>query len=74
MVDGIENVIASLHAKGKTECDVEEQICGVCGFDVFISKISCVTEKGDQRYCTLRFGRTVSSVTLFLFIFLIKSH
>ncbi len=45
MVDGIENVIISLYAKGMTGSDIEEQIGEVYGFDVSTSTISRITEK-----------------------------
>ena len=45
MVDGIENVIVSLYAKGMTNSDIEEQIQEAYGFDVSTSTISRITEK-----------------------------
>jgi len=45
MVDGIENVIVSLYAKGMTNSDIEEQIREVYSFDVSTSTISRITEK-----------------------------
>ena len=45
MVDGIENVIVSLYAKGMSNSDIEEQIREVYGFDVSTSTISRITEK-----------------------------
>jgi len=45
MVDGIENVIVSLYAKGMTNSDIEEQIREAYGFDVSTSTISRITEK-----------------------------
>ncbi|CAM3554251.1 IS256 family transposase [Aequorivita lipolytica] len=45
MVDGIENVIVSLYAKGMSNSDIEEQIREVYDFDVSTSTISRITEK-----------------------------
>lgn len=45
MVDGIENVIISLYAKGMSNSDIEEQIREVYGFDVSTSTISRITDK-----------------------------
>jgi len=45
MVDGIENVIVSLYAKGMSNNDIEEQIREVYNFDVSTSTISRITEK-----------------------------
>ncbi len=47
MVDGIENVIVSLYAKGMSNSDIEAQIREVYGFDVSTSTISRIT--GDYR-------------------------
>ena len=44
MVDGIENVIISLYAKGMSNSDIEEQIREVYGFDVSTSTISRITD------------------------------
>lgn len=44
MVDGIENVIVSLYAKGMSNSDIEEQISEVYGFDVSTSTISRITD------------------------------
>ena len=44
MVDGIENVIVSLYAKGMSNSDIEEQIREVYGFDVSTSAISRITD------------------------------
>jgi transposase-like protein len=44
MVDGIENVIVSLYAKGMSNSDIEEQIRGVYNFDVSTSTISRITD------------------------------
>ncbi|MFO8004355.1 IS256 family transposase [Thioalkalivibrio sp.] len=44
MVDGIENVIVSLYAKGMSNNDIEEQIREVYGFDVSTSTISRITD------------------------------
>src|SRR5690554_5340164 len=45
MVDGIENVIVSLYAKGMSNSDIEEQIREVYDFEVSTSTISRITEK-----------------------------
>jgi len=45
MVDGIENVIVSLYAKGMSNSDIEQQIREVYNFDVSTSTISRITEK-----------------------------
>ena len=45
MVDGIENVIISLYAKGMSNSDIEQQIGEVYGFDVSTSTISRITDK-----------------------------
>ena len=45
MVDGIENVIVSLYAKGMSNSDIEEQIQEVYNFNVSTSTISRITEK-----------------------------
>lgn len=45
MVDGIENVIVSLYAKGMSNSDIEEQIKEVYNFEVSTSTISRITEK-----------------------------
>lgn len=44
MVDGIENVIVSLYAKGMSNSDIEEQIREVYDFDVSTSTISRITD------------------------------
>ena len=44
MVDGLENVIVSLYAKGMSVSDIEEQIREVYNFDVSTSTISRITE------------------------------
>ena len=44
MVDGIENVIVSLYAKGMSNSDIEEQIREVYNFDVSTSTISRITD------------------------------
>jgi transposase-like protein len=44
MVDGIENVIVSLYAKGMSNSDIEEQIREVYGFDISPSTISRITD------------------------------
>ena len=45
MVDGIENVIISLYAKGMSNSDIEQQIREVYNFDVSTSTISRITDK-----------------------------
>lgn len=44
MVDGLENVIVSLYAKGMTNRDIEEQIREIYNFDVSTSTISRITD------------------------------
>ena len=45
MVDGIENVIISLYAKGMSNSDIEQQISEVYDIDVSTSTISRITER-----------------------------
>jgi putative transposase len=45
IVDGIENVIISLYAKGMSNSDIEEQIREIYNFDVSTSAISRITER-----------------------------
>ncbi len=45
MVDGLENIIVSLYAKGMSVSDIEEQIREAYGFEVSTSTISRITEK-----------------------------
>ncbi len=45
MVDGLENIIVSLYAKGMSVSDIEEQIHEAYGFEVSTSTISRITEK-----------------------------
>ncbi|MDA7716985.1 IS256 family transposase [bacterium] len=45
MVNGIENVIISLYAKGMSNSDIEEQIREVYDFEVSTSTISRITDK-----------------------------
>ncbi len=45
IVDGIENVIVSLYAKGMSNSDIEEQIREVYDFDVSTSTISRITDR-----------------------------
>lgn len=45
MVEGVENVIISLYAKGMSNSDIEQQIQEVYGFDVSTSTISRITDK-----------------------------
>ena len=44
MVDGLENVIISLYAKGMSNSDIEEQIREVYNFDISTSTISRITD------------------------------
>lgn len=43
MVDGVENVIVSLYAKGMSNADIEEHVSQIYGFDVSPSTISRIT-------------------------------
>jgi len=45
MLDGLENVIVSLYAKGISNSDIEEQIREVYNFDVSTSTISRITDR-----------------------------
>ena len=45
MVDGIENVIVSLYAKGMSNSDIEEQIKEVYNFEVSTSTTSRIIQK-----------------------------
>ncbi|MDT0684999.1 IS256 family transposase [Autumnicola psychrophila] len=45
MVDGIENVIVSLYAKGMSNSDIEEQISEVYNFGVSTTTISRITDR-----------------------------
>lgn len=45
MVDGIENVIVSLYAKGMSNSDIEEQIREVYNFDISTTTISRITDR-----------------------------
>jgi transposase-like protein len=45
IVEGIENVIISLYAKGMSNSDIEEQIREVYNFDVSTSSISRITDR-----------------------------
>ena len=45
IVDGIENVIVSLYAKGMSNSDIEEQIREVYNFDISTSTISRITDR-----------------------------
>lgn len=45
IVDGIENVIVSLYAKGMSNSDIEEQISEVYNFDVSTTTISRITDR-----------------------------
>ncbi len=44
IVEGLENVIVSLYAKGMSVSDIEEQIREVYNFDVSQSTISRITD------------------------------
>ncbi len=44
-IDGIENVIISLYAKGMSVSDIEEQIREIYNFDLLTSAISRITDK-----------------------------
>ena len=44
MLDGLENVIVSLYAKGMSNSDIEEQIREVYNFEVSTSTISRITD------------------------------
>jgi len=55
MVDGLENVIVSLYAKGMSNSDIEEQIREVYNFEVSTSTISRITR---WNLSTLLFGWT----------------
>jgi len=44
MLDGLENVIISLYAKGMSNSDIEEQIREVYNFEVSTSTISRITD------------------------------
>lgn len=43
IIDGLENIIISLHAKGMSMSDIEEQIREMYDFDVSTSTISRIT-------------------------------
>ena len=45
MIDGIENVVISLYAKGMSNSDIEEQIREIYGFEISASTISRITDK-----------------------------
>jgi transposase-like protein len=45
MIDGVENVIVSLYAKGMSNSDIEEQMREIYGFDISTSTISRITDK-----------------------------
>lgn len=45
MIDGIENVIVSLYAKGMSNSDIEEQIREVYNFEVSTSTMSRITDR-----------------------------
>ncbi|MEJ8591622.1 IS256 family transposase, partial [Riemerella anatipestifer] len=45
MVDGIENVIISLYAKGMSNADIEQQISEVYDFNISTSTISRITDR-----------------------------
>jgi transposase-like protein len=45
IVDGIENIIVSLYAKGMSNSDIEEQIRELYNFDISTSSISRITDR-----------------------------
>ena len=45
MIDGVENVIISLYAKGMSNSDIEEQMREIYGFDISTSTISRITDR-----------------------------
>lgn len=45
MVDGVENVIISMYAKGMSNSDIEEHMRDIYGFDISTSTISRITER-----------------------------
>src|SRR5699024_11425055 len=45
MVDGLENVIIRLYAKGMSNSDIEDQVREVYAYDVSTSTISRITHK-----------------------------
>lgn len=45
IIDGIENVIVSLYAKGMSNSDIEDEIREVYNFDISAFTISWITEK-----------------------------
>lgn len=45
MVEGIENIIISLYAKGMTVSDIEEQLYDLYGFEISTSTISRITDR-----------------------------
>lgn len=45
IIDGIENVIVSMYAKGMSNSDIEEQIRELYNFDISTSTISRITDK-----------------------------
>lgn len=45
MVDGVENIIVSLYAKGMSNSDIEQQISEVYNLDVSTTTISRITDK-----------------------------
>lgn len=45
MIDGVENVVVSLYAKGMSNSDIEEQMREIYGFNLSASTISRITDK-----------------------------
>lgn len=45
MIDGVENVIISLYAKGMSNSDIEDQMREIYGFDISTSTISRITDR-----------------------------
>jgi len=50
MIDGVENVIVSLYAKGMSVLDIENMMRDVYGFDLSESTISRITEWKISKY------------------------
>ena len=45
MVDGLENIIVSLYARGMSLSDIQEQISDLYDFDISSSAISRITDR-----------------------------
>ena len=50
IIDGIENVVISLYAKGMSNSDIEDQMREIYGFEVSTSTISIITDKISEGY------------------------